>query len=174
MTKIKTAVFAVFLSILVSSCSSESDSRGKCRNINSLTGKVAKVDLYELDELLIQVALKREENADLREIFKRHKDHERTRMSSSLDALTTPGKSMKEFVEDMTSRENNKDSEVLEEIGESELALTVEKLFGEQYDMIFFESYDENVLYSKIRIHDITPQVLLYLRKQLAGANVKP
>jgi hypothetical protein len=111
---------------------------------------VAKVDMRELEPLLLEVAFKKPENQLLRDWYAELQEQERAMRSGEVDIE----EAARSFVFDRIDNER-----AVEDLAKGELIVLIEDMFGDRYQLVVNDGYGGGILYTQIAIPDITPNI---------------
>lgn len=130
--------------------------------------KVAKLNFYEIQPLLIDLVLSRPENKDLKTKYQAHKEKERIRgeewMKKSLQAHKT-GELKIPMPAGAYDFEGYETEKKVTDLAKAELIRIIQEIFKGQYQLIIQDPTHDVIIYTNIAISDITPNVRQYLMR---------
>jgi hypothetical protein len=119
--------------------------------------RIAKVDMRELEPLLLEVAFARPANHEVRDRYAASQERERAFLASKFDpAEAARGFSMDKFELAPT----------IKALARGELILLIEAVFGDRYQVVVDDGFGDGVLYTDVVIPDITPNIRQELLKR--------
>ncbi len=127
--------------------------------------RVAKVDLRELEPLLLEVAFASPENHAIRDRYTASQERERAMLAGELD----PEEAARGLGLGMWQ-----DRDAIEELARGVLIVLIEELFEGRYQLVIDDSYDRGVLYTEVVIPDITPNIKQRLLKDRTASQTQP
>ena len=131
-----------------------------CQAAESQVG-IAKVDMRELEPLLLEVAFAKPENQEVRDKYVALQEHERALRAGEIGVE----EAVRSFA--FGRMELN---DAVEDLAKGELIVLIEDMFGDRYQLIVNDGYGGGVLYTQAAIPDITPNIRQRLLKnRLAG-----
>lgn len=119
--------------------------------------RIAKVDMRELEPLLLEVAFMKPENHGLRDRYAVSQNRERAIMSGEVGVDESMGASMMDMFEL---------KQKVEDLARGDLILLIEAVFGDRYQVVVNDSFGGGVLYTELAIPDITPNIRQELLKR--------
>ncbi len=111
---------------------------------------VAKVDMRELEPLLLEVAFAKPENQRLGDWYAELQEQERAMRSGEVDIE----EAARSFVFDRIDNER-----AVEDLARGELIVLIEDMFGDRYRLVVNDGYGGGILYTEVAIPDITPNI---------------
>ncbi len=126
---------------------------------------VAKIDMSELEPLLLEQAFAKPENYEIRDRYVASQERERAFMSGDEEAR----KAARSFGFDQFEIKP-----IVEDLAKAELIVLIEDMFGDRYQLIINDGYGGGILYTSIAIPDITPNIRQRLLKDRLASQVQP
>lgn len=135
---------------------------------------VASIDFSKIEDLLVEIAINKPENAELKISYDAMKKASEKYMEKIQERSVKMMSGEKVDFNDLATTQNFQETATIEkktdELAEAELILVIEKLFPERFNLIINreEAFGSSsgVLYTSIVIPDITANVKQYLLKQ--------
>jgi hypothetical protein len=135
-----------------------------CHAAESQVG-IAKVDLRELEPLLLEVAFAKPENQDIRDRHAVSQERERAMLSGEVD----PMEAARGFGFDRMEME-----QAVEDLARGELIVLIKEMFGDRYQLVVNDGYGGGILYTEVVIPDITPNIRQRLLKDRTEGQAQP
>lgn len=131
--------------------------------------KVAKINFYEIQPLLIDLVLSRPENKDLKTKYQVYKEKERIQgeewMKKSLAAQKTGELRIPMDATSEYDFEGYETQARVIDLARTELIRIIQEIFKDQYQLVIQGASTEDIIYTNISISDITPNVRQYLMR---------
>ena len=134
--------------------------------LNSLGGEIAKVDLEDLEQLIIAQSTTRKGNEKLLAMFLEHEAKQKEYHAKLQKDVMSGNFDPMKMAKDSRPLNAMELKKKFEQAARAELILIVEELYPNKYDLILNESYRSNVLYTAEPLEDITQNIKQYLLKK--------
>ena len=133
-----------------------------------IASEIAKVELDDIEQLLLERAFAKKSNEKLRNEYQDNLKMEKAAAEKMQEALREGGMfNPMDFAKDFMLSDR-KFTDTIENLAKAELILIIEELYGEKYKLVLNETYAGSILYTSVFIPDITPNIKQYLLKQKA------
>lgn len=131
--------------------------------------RIAKINYFDVKELLIEKVLALPEQQELKEDYEDHLARKKADGEKWMKKALEAQKSGQMTISMSDTKDQMKDFELsrkVEDMARDEFAILTEKLFGEQYDLILEGGYSTRIVYSNVAIADLTPKFRQHLIKK--------